>query len=82
MLNVECRHCKENTEKRIVVKCKPLKKLDTILPNGYEELYCSNSIKTRRVWFTHIDGKKEYKWIEEECRNHILVRKKIKEVSS
>lgn len=84
MLNVECRCCKNNTEKRIVIERKPLQKVNVILPNGYKELYCKNIIKTKRIWKKKERGQNIYKWITEECRNHILVRnhKKTEEVSS
>ncbi len=77
MLNVECRCCKEDTEKRVVIKRNPLQKVNVILPNGLKELYCKNIIKTKRLWKKIGRGENIYKWTTEECRNHILVRKKI-----
>jgi len=71
----ECKICKKDTEKRVVIQRNPLKKLDTLLPNGYEEFYCNNKIKTKRIWNKDIRGKNVYKWIEEECRNNIIVKK-------
>ena len=81
MSNVECRCCKNNTEKRVVVKRFPLKKTCINLLEGYEEFYCSNIIRTKKK------GRDIYEWITEECRNHILIiihypKEKIEEVSS
>ena len=58
-----------DTETRVVIKRNPLKKLDTILPDGYEEFYCCNKIKFKKK------GRKVNNWIEEECRNRLLVKK-------
>lgn len=67
MKKIECNHCKKDTEKRIVIKHKPLKKIDVELPDGYEEWYCTNIIKKKKGINTI--------WIEEECRNRLLVKK-------
>lgn len=75
--NIECRCCREDTEKRIVITRKSLKELEIILPKGYKEFYCQNIIKAKRVWKKE-RNKNIYKWIIEECRNHILVKKKKK----
>lgn len=79
--NIECRCCREDTEKRIVIIRKSLKELEMKLPKGYKEFYCQNIIKTKRVWKKERNkniyhNKNSYKWIIEECRNHILVKKK------
>ncbi len=71
---IECKCCKEDTIKRVVIKRKPLEKTGTILPDGYQEYHCKNIIKCRRVWCRDKQGKNTYKWIIEECRNNILVK--------
>lgn len=75
MSKIECRCCKINTKKRVVVKRNPLRKSNSEFRPGYEEYYCSNIIKSRRPWYTDIRGKKIYKFFEEECRNNIIVKK-------
>lgn len=72
---IECRCCKYDSEKRVVIKRNPLQKVVIIFPNGYEEFCCNNIIKTRRIWIKRGRGKSIYKWITENCRNHILVKK-------
>lgn len=64
-MKVKCNHCKEDTAMRVVIKRYPLEKL--VLPNEYDEFYCTNIIKFRK--------KNRNNWIEEECRNRVLIKK-------
>lgn len=73
---IECKICKNDTEKRKVVDRKPLEELSGDLPEGYKEFYCSNKIKVRRHVGWDYKGNKTYKYFEEECANHILAKKR------
>ena len=75
---IECRCCKVDTFKRIVITRKPLKELPDKY-RGYREFCCNNTIKTKRIWTRKKDesgkrNKNTYKWLEEVCRNHMLVK--------
>ena len=67
---IECSHCsKKETKTRIVIERKPLVRL--VLPDDeYDEFYCTNIIKHRKK------GSSSSVWIEEECRNRTLIKKK------
>ena len=71
-MKIECNKCKTDTKTRIVVKRTPLEEVDTILPEGYKELYCSNIIKFKRK------GRDVNEWITDKCRNRIIIKKLIK----
>ena len=73
---IECKHCKNDTEKRKVVNRKPLEELPGDLSDGYKEFYCCNTIKTKRQAGWDHKGNKTYKYFEEECSNHILAKKR------
>ena len=74
--SIECRHCKYDSEKRVVISQKPLQKVDVFLPNGYKEFLCNNIVKIKRLWKKSEDsGEKIFKWVEEICKNHILVKR-------
>lgn len=75
MSKIECRCCRENTEKRVVLKRNPLQKVHTILPGEYQELFCNNKIKALRSFGRDENESKILKWFEEVCENHILVKK-------
>jgi len=73
MIEIECRPCQKDTKKRVVIKRNPLKEIDSDLPDGYKEYYCSNIIKSKRKISMN-------EWFEEECRNHIIVKKIKKDI--
>ncbi|KKM50048.1 hypothetical protein LCGC14_1556430 [marine sediment metagenome] len=74
-MTIECRCCKTDTKKRKLIKRYPLKKVNIEIDDGYDEYYCSNTIESKRPWYTNERGKKTYKITTEECRNRILVKK-------
>ena len=70
IIEVECSKCKVDTKTRKVIKRNPLRKIQ--LPE-YIEYYCCNIIRFKKK------GRKVNNWIEEECRNRMLFKKKYLE---
>ena len=84
-LTIECGCCKVDTIKMKVIVRKPLKEIPIkSYDDEYREFYCINTIKIKRIWkrIKRYKGtsrtKNSYMWIEEECGNHILVKKIVK----
>ena len=75
--SIECRHCKYDSEKRVVLVRKPLISNPLQLLYGYQEFYCNNKIKVFRSFGRDKNRDKIFKWFEEICENHILVKNNI-----
>jgi len=73
MIEIECNHCKNDTEKRKLVQRVQLTKIYE--SNDYIEFYCSNTIKKRKLLAKRKDKENLYIWNLETCRNNILVKK-------
>ncbi|KKN58988.1 hypothetical protein LCGC14_0546630 [marine sediment metagenome] len=65
IIKIRCGKCKNDTKTRKVIKRNPLKKLGSV--DGYLEYYCCNIIRFKKR------GRGINNWIEEECRNRMLV---------
>lgn len=70
---IECNICRFDKTKRKVVIRKPLDEIELNQSNGFREFHCSNFIAVFRRWNLNENGLRQFKWVGEECGNHIFV---------